>query len=140
MIHILKNLNVFLKGKPVGAENKTFRWKKLSRLAKFTYFVRLHYRKSYIEVYPIKILFPRKFIPIKYANSQRMVWMSTEYSTIFQVLPVENKMKKPQDFFWVLDISMGAVAMLYISMGFFGYLTFGNEIKGSVTLNLPQLP
>ena len=57
-----------------------------------------------------------------------------------QVLPVENKMRKPQDFFWVLDLSMGVVALLYISMGFFGYLTFGAEIKGSVTLNLPQLP
>lgn len=62
------------------------------------------------------------------------------YEGIGIVLPVENKMKKPQDFFWVLDLSMGAVAMAYISMGFFGYLTFGDKIKGSVTLNLPQLP
>eukprot|EP00794_Sanderia_malayensis_P020155 gene20155-22129_t len=62
------------------------------------------------------------------------------YEGIGIVLPVENKMKKPQDFFWVLDLSMGFVAMLYISMGFFGYLTFGADIKGSVTLNLPQLP
>jgi len=62
------------------------------------------------------------------------------YEGIGIVLPVENKMRKPQDFFWVLDLSMGVVALLYISMGFFGYLTFGAEIKGSVTLNLPQLP
>ncbi|XP_065056336.1 proton-coupled amino acid transporter 1-like [Rhopilema esculentum] len=62
------------------------------------------------------------------------------YEGIGIVLPVENKMRKPKDFFWVLDFSMGFVALLYITMGFFGYLTFGKDIKGSVTLNLPQLP
>ena len=49
-------------------------------------------------------------------------------------------MKKPKDFFFVLDFSMSVVAILFVSMGFFGYLAFGDEIKGSVTLNLPQLP
>ena len=56
------------------------------------------------------------------------------------MLPLENKMRKRADFFWVLDLSMATVAMLYISMGFFGYITFGNEILASVTLNLPKLP
>ena len=49
-------------------------------------------------------------------------------------------MKKPEAFFWVLDLSMTTVALLYIAMGFFGYLTFGEEIAGSVTLNLPKKP
>jgi len=49
-------------------------------------------------------------------------------------------MQKREDFFWVLDLSMAFVATLYISMGFFGYLTFGDMVLPSVTLNLPKLP
>ncbi|XP_002154489.2 proton-coupled amino acid transporter 1 isoform X1 [Hydra vulgaris] len=56
------------------------------------------------------------------------------------VLPIENKMRKQEDFFWVLDTSMATVAILYIAMGFFGYVAFGEEILASVTLNLPKLP
>lgn len=56
------------------------------------------------------------------------------------VLPIENKMQKREDFFWVLDLSMALVATLFISMGFFGYITFGDDILPSVTLNLPKLP
>ena len=59
---------------------------------------------------------------------------------VFQVLPIENKMRKREDFFWVLDLSMAFVASLFISMGFFGYITFGDQILPSVTLNLPKLP
>jgi len=56
------------------------------------------------------------------------------------VLPIENKMRKREDFFWVLDLSMAFVASLFISMGFFGYITFGDQLLPSVTLNLPKLP
>jgi len=56
------------------------------------------------------------------------------------VLPIENKMKRREDFFWVLDLTMASVAIMYISMGFFGYITFGEDIQASVTLNLPKLP
>jgi len=62
------------------------------------------------------------------------------FEGIGMVLPIENKMRKREDFFWVLDLSMSTVAILYISMGFFGYITFGEEITASVTLNLPKLP
>lgn len=62
------------------------------------------------------------------------------FEGIGMVLPIENKMKKREDFFWVLDLSMSTVALLYISMGFFGYITFGESITASVTLNLPKLP
>ncbi|XP_047119233.1 proton-coupled amino acid transporter-like protein pathetic isoform X2 [Schistocerca piceifrons] len=58
------------------------------------------------------------------------------------VLPLENNMKTPQDFGgWtgVLNTGMVIVAALYTSVGFFGYLKYGEKVKlGSITLNLPQ--
>lgn len=56
------------------------------------------------------------------------------------VMPVENEMAKPQQFLGcpgVLNVSMFTVIILYASLGFFGYVRFGDAVKGSVTLNLP---
>ncbi|KAL3285189.1 hypothetical protein HHI36_019307 [Cryptolaemus montrouzieri] len=57
------------------------------------------------------------------------------------VLPLQNEMKKPKNFkrpLGVLNVGMGTVIVLYILMGFLSYLKYGDSIKGSVTLNLPQ--
>ncbi|XP_067010219.1 proton-coupled amino acid transporter-like protein pathetic isoform X2 [Anabrus simplex] len=62
------------------------------------------------------------------------------FEGIGMVLPLENNMKNPQDFGgWtgVLNTGMVIVAALYTSVGFFGYLKYGEKVKGSVTLNLP---
>eukprot|EP00095_Tigriopus_kingsejongensis_P005567 snap_masked-scaffold12_size759060-processed-gene-2.9 protein:Tk05567 transcript:snap_masked-scaffold12_size759060-processed-gene-2.9-mRNA-1 annotation:"proton-coupled amino acid transporter 4" len=56
------------------------------------------------------------------------------------VLPLENKMKYPGDlkgYFGVLNTSMTIVVSLYIALGFFGYLKYGDDVLGSITLNLP---
>uniref|UniRef100_A0A336MRI7 CSON000253 protein n=1 Tax=Culicoides sonorensis TaxID=179676 RepID=A0A336MRI7_CULSO len=56
------------------------------------------------------------------------------------VMPVENEMAKPQHFLGcpgVLNTAMFTVIALYSSLGFFGYVRFGDDVKGSVTLNLP---
>ncbi|KAF4520651.1 hypothetical protein B566_EDAN007517 [Ephemera danica] len=48
------------------------------------------------------------------------------------VLPLENNMKTPQDFGgWtgVLNTGMVIVAALYTSVGFFGYLKYGDAVK-----------
>ena len=55
-----------------------------------------------------------------------------------QILPLENEMRNPEDFGWVLNLGMGIVTTLFISMGMFGYLAYGTALKGSVTLNLPD--
>ena len=56
------------------------------------------------------------------------------------VLPVENKMKTPQAFggwFGVIDLAMTIAMVLYAAVGFYGYLRFGEDVQGSITLNLP---
>jgi len=56
------------------------------------------------------------------------------------VLPLENQMKTPADMKgWngVLNTSMVIVSCLYIAVGFFGYLKYGDNVGGSITLNLP---
>ena len=56
------------------------------------------------------------------------------------VLPLENQMKTPDDMKgWngVLNTSMVLVSCLYIAVGFFGYLKYGETVTGSITLNLP---
>jgi len=57
------------------------------------------------------------------------------------VLPLQSEMKKPEQFtrrFGVLNVGMAIVSSLLIVMGFIGYLKYGDEVQGSLTLNLPQ--
>lgn len=57
------------------------------------------------------------------------------------VMPVENSMRKPQQFLGcpgVLNIAMSIVVALYSVIGFFGYLRFGDKTQASVTYNLPD--
>lgn len=57
------------------------------------------------------------------------------------VMPTENTMAKPTHFLGcpgVLLISMSIVVSLYTLLGFFGYLRFGDDVTGSITLNLPM--
>lgn len=57
------------------------------------------------------------------------------------VMPVENEMANPKKFLGcpgVLNISMVIVISMFGIIGFFGYVQFGDEILGSVTLNLPE--
>lgn len=56
------------------------------------------------------------------------------------VMPLENNMKTPSHFIGcpgVLNIGMAIVVTLYTGVGFFGFLQYGDDTKGSITLNLP---
>lgn len=50
-------------------------------------------------------------------------------------------MKTPKSFggyCGVLNIGMTVIVILYIIIGFVGYLKYGSEAGGSITFNLPQ--
>lgn len=47
-------------------------------------------------------------------------------------------MKDSQKFPLILYLGMALITVLYISLGSLGYLQFGADIKGSITLNLPN--
>ncbi|KAH8371237.1 hypothetical protein KR093_006713 [Drosophila rubida] len=57
------------------------------------------------------------------------------------ILPLENEMKTPHKFggsCGVLNVSMVWIVFLYVGMGLFGYLNYGDGVLGSITLNLPR--
>jgi len=56
------------------------------------------------------------------------------------VLPIENQMRFKSELRGlngVLNTSMVIVTCLYIAIAFFGYLKYGDNVEGSITLNLP---
>lgn len=59
------------------------------------------------------------------------------------VMSLENNMKTPTHFIGcpgVLNTGMFLVVLLYASVGFFGYLKYGEGTRASITLNLPHEP
>ncbi|KAE9547499.1 hypothetical protein FO519_009289 [Halicephalobus sp. NKZ332] len=57
------------------------------------------------------------------------------------VLPLENKIKKPDQMLGstgVISVGMSTVTVIYSLCGFLGFITYGDKVKGSVALNLPE--
>ncbi|XP_038216795.1 proton-coupled amino acid transporter-like protein CG1139 [Zerene cesonia] len=57
------------------------------------------------------------------------------------VLALEYNMEEPKRFVGLcglFNVGMVIIVALYLSMGVFGYLKYGDEIAPSITLNLPQ--
>lgn len=55
-------------------------------------------------------------------------------------MPLENNMKTPKNFlglFGILNVGMSCVTIIYIFLGFLGYLKYGEETQANITLNLP---
>lgn len=65
----------------------------------------------------------------------------SEFLVCVKVLPLQSEMKKPEQFqqpLGVLNVGMVIVTFFYLLVGMVGYLKYGDEVMGSVTLNLPQ--
>ncbi|RCN29907.1 transmembrane amino acid transporter protein [Ancylostoma caninum] len=59
------------------------------------------------------------------------------------VLPLENKMKHPKDMgglTGVLVTGVSLVTLIYAGTGFYGYITYGDAVEASITLNLSNSP
>jgi len=59
------------------------------------------------------------------------------------IMVIENRMQYPQNFIaWngVLNSSCLVVLAIFSVVGFYGYLAFGDDVKDTVTLNLPDEP
>lgn len=59
------------------------------------------------------------------------------------MLPMENKLRNPLEmtqFCGVLPATMGFVTAVFIALGFFGYTAFGENVQGTITLNMPREP
>lgn len=61
------------------------------------------------------------------------------FEGIGMVLPLENKMKKPEHYRRIVIAAMTVVTLLYTSFAAMGYIVYGNEIEGSITLNLSSI-
>jgi len=63
------------------------------------------------------------------------------YEGISLVLPIHKEMKTPHKFtgfFGIMNITMVGISTLYLSVAFFGYWRYGEDIKSSIILNLPS--
>ncbi|CAG5039807.1 unnamed protein product [Parnassius apollo] len=63
------------------------------------------------------------------------------HDTYFQVLALEYNMEGPKRFvglFGLFNLGMIIIIALYIIVGVFGYLKYGDTIEATITLNLPQ--
>lgn len=59
------------------------------------------------------------------------------------IMPIENRMQSPHAFIsWngVLNSSCLVVLAIFSVTGFYGYLSLGNDVKDTATLNLPMTP
>uniref|UniRef100_A0A5S6R0B8 Aa_trans domain-containing protein n=1 Tax=Trichuris muris TaxID=70415 RepID=A0A5S6R0B8_TRIMR len=62
------------------------------------------------------------------------------FEAINLILPIENRTRNPSFFLkWngVLNVSCILVTAFYVAIGLFGYVRYGENIKDSITLNLP---
>ncbi|KAK7486963.1 hypothetical protein BaRGS_00021779, partial [Batillaria attramentaria] len=72
------------------------------------------------------------------------LYLGTAFFTfegIILILPIKNSMKNPESLGgWtgLLNLAMVAITCLFAAMGFSGYLCFGDDTLGSITLNLPN--
>lgn len=62
------------------------------------------------------------------------------FEGICLVLPVSTAMYKPKQFarpcLGVLDVGIAFVTVAYVGIGFIGYWRYGEDVAGSITLNL----
>ncbi|CAO3617315.1 unnamed protein product [Cunninghamella echinulata] len=59
------------------------------------------------------------------------------YEGVGLVIPITESMKEPKKFPKVLSWTMFGITLIFISVGFFSYLAFGDTVQTVILLNLP---
>ncbi|XP_044734721.1 proton-coupled amino acid transporter-like protein pathetic isoform X2 [Chrysoperla carnea] len=112
----------------------------VSMLANICVFVGLCITLYYI-IGDLKPVSERKMVA-EYTNWPSFFSISIfAIETIGVVMPLENNMKTPKHFLGlcgVLNRGMSGLTLLYMIFGFLGYLAYGDETEGSITLNLDK--
>ena len=80
----------------------------------------------------LPVVAPARDLPLFFASA------IFTFESIGLILPLENETRNPKRFPSLLNLGMAFVTLLYISMGFFGYLSCTDQCKGSITLNLGE--
>lgn len=89
---------------------------------------------SFKKMNEIKLIAPINEWPIFFST------VIYAFEGIPLVLPVYNKMLNKQDFghkYGVLNVGMLIISLMYLTIGLFGYLKYGDEAYPTITLNLP---
>ncbi|KMU75734.1 Avt4p [Coccidioides immitis RMSCC 3703] len=60
------------------------------------------------------------------------------YEGVSLIIPIQESMKRPQQFPRVLALCMIVITVIFLSSGVLGYATFGSATETVVLLNLPQ--
>ncbi|EAS28384.3 amino acid transporter [Coccidioides immitis RS] len=60
------------------------------------------------------------------------------YEGVGLIIPIQESMKRPQQFPRVLALCMIVITVIFLSSGVLGYATFGSATETVVLLNLPQ--
>ncbi|KZZ96908.1 Amino acid transporter, transmembrane [Ascosphaera apis ARSEF 7405] len=78
-------------------------------------------------------------VPFNEVNWSLMVGTAIfTYEGVGLIIPIQESMKKPQQFKPVLALVMVIVTAVFVSMGMSGYAAFGSKTETVVILNLPQ--
>ncbi|CAF0809722.1 unnamed protein product [Adineta steineri] len=97
-----------------------------------------------IMQYVVQDHIPLKQLPLITPPSEWPVFFAAAmyvFEGIGLVLPIQQKMKEPESYggvTGVLNIGIIIVTTLYFFVGFFGYIRYGSDALGSITLNLPN--
>ena len=97
--------------------------------------------ESVICNFPKSILIKQKGIVKKYKRKSTMIigkFLSNDIERMHAVHPIGSELGKPSDMISAVRVSLVLCAVIYSSIGIFGYLLFGDSIMPDILVNFDQ--